>query len=335
MGVKRGRRLASVGAVLVVVFSGVAAVAARPVDAQVVPTLGGETFVATNVVIGGNCSGSAGGTLTFTASGVATGPNPGTFEEAGYARVVDTGGFEDSVVEFAASFIIHTATGDEITGSKVLQVMQTGAQNTAVCTGGTQDAFLVQARYTAQFPGGGTEEGSSPNVFAVENCFSINVGGVILSDCGVFLPMGPFPVGTSGFYEDFVAPEAPSTTPGKTTGGGQIQHVSSNSGEVTFGLQAQSSGTTSQDIKATCLVEDRAAQVHINCIDADSYSQVGNQATFSGHARQNDAQVTYTIHVTDNGDPGAGTDEFSISTSAGYSQSGTLTQGNIQVHPLR
>jgi hypothetical protein len=66
---------------------------------------------------------------------------------------------------------------------------------------------------------------------------------------------------------------------------------------------------------------DETTGTHINCIDAESYSQVGNQATFSGRAWQDKVDVQYTIHVTDNGDPGTGNDTFSITTSGGYSRS--------------
>jgi hypothetical protein len=60
--------------------------------------------------------------------------------------------------------------------------------------------------------------------------------------------------------------------------------------------------------------------------------QSGNQATIYGHATDNGAATTYVIHVADNMDPGRGADTFSIQTASGYSASGTLTGGNIQVH---
>jgi hypothetical protein len=41
--------------------------------------------------------------------------------------------------------------------------------------------------------------------------------------------------------------------------------------------------------------------------------------------------VTFTVDVIDNGDPGS-SDVFSISLSDGYSRSGTLVSGNVQVH---
>ena len=60
----------------------------------------------------------------------------------------------------------------------------------------------------------------------------------------------------------------------------------------------------------------------------------GNHAQFSGTAKTSGKQgqkISFTVDVTDNGDPGFG-DTFSISVSSGYSASGTITGGNIQIH---
>jgi hypothetical protein len=51
----------------------------------------------------------------------------------------------------------------------------------------------------------------------------------------------------------------------------------------------------------------------VKCLDATTYVQTGTHAVFRG--------------------PGAGLDTFSISTDSGYSASGVLADGNIQVHP--
>src|SRR5204862_986982 len=40
---------------------------------------------------------------------------------------------------------------------------------------------------------------------------------------------------------------------------------------------------------------------------------------------------TYSADVADNGEPGRGSDTFSLSLSNGYSASGTLSGGNIQL----
>jgi hypothetical protein len=55
-------------------------------------------------------------------------------------------------------------------------------------------------------------------------------------------------------------------------------------------------------------------------------------ATFGGNATVNGVETTYQILVDDEAESGAGADSFTITTTSGYSASGVLTQGNIQVH---
>jgi hypothetical protein len=74
-----------------------------------------------------------------------------------------------------------------------------------------------------------------------------------------------------------------------------------------------------------------------------SVTITGNEGTFSGTAQVANAgtaavrnangkhQITFTVHVTDNGMPGT-SDTFSITTSDEYSASGNLIDGDIQVH---
>ena len=57
----------------------------------------------------------------------------------------------------------------------------------------------------------------------------------------------------------------------------------------------------------------------------------GNMATFSGTCTADDAPCTFTVDVTDNGEPGTN-DTFTISVSAGPPEGGTLRSGNIQIH---
>jgi hypothetical protein len=56
----------------------------------------------------------------------------------------------------------------------------------------------------------------------------------------------------------------------------------------------------------------------------------GNQAQFTGTAKGGKRSLSFTVNVTDNGDPGT-LDTFSIQISNGYSASGNLTSGNISI----
>jgi hypothetical protein len=51
-----------------------------------------------------------------------------------------------------------------------------------------------------------------------------------------------------------------------------------------------------------------------------------------GTADINGTSGTYKVDVADNGEPGVGTDTFTITLSTGYTAGGTLSGGNIQLH---
>jgi len=114
---------------------------------------------------------------------------------------------------------------------------------------------------------------------------------------------------------------APPSTAGKASGDGEISVVS-------FGFSAKSSGTA---FSGNCAVIDHATKSKVSCLDVTAFSEAGSKATFYGHASNNGAATQYVITVVDNGNPGAGADTFAIKTADGYSASGTLTSGNLQV----
>lgn len=119
----------------------------------------------------------------------------------------------------------------------------------------------------------------------------------------------------------------PASTPGQATGGGQIEDA--DGGPITFAFTAKSDG----GLKGECTVVDRAAGRMIKCTDVTAYVQSGNHATFYGVATDNGVETIYVIDVVDNDESGRDADTFSILTASGYSASGILVAGNIQVHP--
>jgi len=56
----------------------------------------------------------------------------------------------------------------------------------------------------------------------------------------------------------------------------------------------------------------------------------GNEAHITGTGRIGKTRVNFTVDVTDNGSPGTN-DFFSIQLSNGYSASGQLLSGDIQI----
>jgi len=113
------------------------------------------------------------------------------------------------------------------------------------------------------------------------------------------------------------------------TGGGWIQ-VSGDKGS--FGFVA---GYKGHDPSPSGNLEynDHGIGMQVKATDVLSYGGSGNTRTFSGDAEINgQSGFTYTVTVQDNGEPGAGQDTFSIQLSNGYSASGILGGGNIEIH---
>ena len=79
---------------------------------------------------------------------------------------------------------------------------------------------------------------------------------------------------------------------------------------------------------------DPAAPLIFSTNKISSVVITGNNASFSGKAKiggKHGQKITFTVNITDNGDPGTN-DSFSISVSTGYSATGNLNSGNIQIH---
>ena len=315
--------LALVAGLVVVAFPASTALAdAAP------PTLAGEALFDSTPAITVNCDVNGTSVISFSASGVATGPYPGTFTEVGRASIgpqsFDVNGTPTGpLMTFDAVFTIDSPVG-QVTGTKTLVLPITDP--------GTQVA-IGQC--------GTTPIGDAVELVNVNAHFTVHYDAEISSPAGEFSDHGVDPlvflnrvttvatgfVQTQQFFENFAsdlgAPQ-PLTTPGKATGGGQIP------GNVTFGLTAKSD---EHGVKGNCTVIDRANNAMVKCLDATTYAQTGTHAVFRGNAVVNGAPTTYRIIVDDNGEPGAGRDMFSISTASGYTATGVLTDGNIQVHP--
>ena len=129
-------------------------------------------------------------------------------------------------------------------------------------------------------------------------------------------------------FQDYC--EIPASTPGaKVTGGGWIPWAGD---KATFGLTAkanangvasgnltyQDHGTPGRTVKSTAITY---VTVSGNCAD------IGGNATVNGSG-----SAGFQVRVCDNGEPGKDSDTFSILMSDGYTASGTLGGGNIQIH---
>jgi hypothetical protein len=119
------------------------------------------------------------------------------------------------------------------------------------------------------------------------------------------------------------------------TGGGKL---GTGRDIATFGFNAGSRG--SGGLHGQLQYIDHAQSLKVHSLSIDSFGVITGTpcVTFSGSARLNNADgYSFTVNrACDNGEPGVGLDTFDISVSGpgvSYSRNGTLTGGNLQLHP--
>ncbi|MGG7054419.1 choice-of-anchor P family protein [Nitrosomonas sp. ANs5] len=131
-----------------------------------------------------------------------------------------------------------------------------------------------------------------------------------------------------GVHARKVGAEEPPVDPdpeasGFVTGGGRI---GSGSDFATFGFNARPG-------KGQLQYNDHATGMKVHGSTITDFEIQGNCAIFSGSARvDNQDGVDFTVEACDYGEPGINNDTFSIELDTGYSKSGVLTGGNIQLH---
>jgi hypothetical protein len=280
--------------------------------------------------VSATCSETGTSTISYSVEGTAFGPYAGTFTEVGTVTIgqTPTGFFSlgfpiKQVTTLEAFFTIDSPAG-QVTGSKRLIVQSDVVHG------------LCEDFTDYEVPGGGPViSGSYQRVCAC--AFGLSYEALIETPTGTFQDEGQSGLlieelqltAGSGVQEADVFNEAFSSSSivevsriGQATGGGQI-----DSG-IAFGFSAKSNG----GLKGGCTVIDQAADIRIKCRDVTSYFQTATKATFLGNADLNGELTKYRIVVEDNAESGSGADRFTITTDSGYSASGLLTAGNIQVH---
>jgi hypothetical protein len=275
--------------------------------------------------VSGVCNPTGTSTLSFTVTGAdASGPYTGHMDGSGTATFgpqilppQTQSGFPFTAVgeitQFDESFTL-TAGDTTISGTKHLGEIPDNPISEGACAVGPNETtwyFFANTAYDAlittpagQFRDSGLSYAEMQPIFDGQNN-----------------------IVAAGFSEFFVLSNGlvPVTTPGQATGTGLIDYLG---GRLRFAFTASS--TDDGTMSGSCSVAGRA--IHIRCDDVTQYFQSGNHAIFSGTAEVSGSPAAYRIEVQDNADPGAGADTFSITTSTGFSASGVLTQGDIQVH---
>ena len=161
----------------------------------------------------------------------------------------------------------------------------------------------------------------NPNAYVTGSSFSSNFP----TTPGAFQPAF-----AGGFLDAFVAkiteanvPPGPFTA--RVTGGGTIDVVG-GIGTFSFIIQRASTG----ELRGQLQYFNHASGAQVKSETYTSLVVAGNMATFGGTCTVNCTACTFTVNVTDNGEPGT-TDTFTISVDGGPTEGGTLRGGNILI----
>jgi len=114
------------------------------------------------------------------------------------------------------------------------------------------------------------------------------------------------------------------------TGGGWIDGPMERL-RVSFGFNAGFRGTSSV-LRGHLNFIDASARLHLRTTSLTAYATIDETTrSFEGTAVVGGEEVTFVATVSDAGEPGRD-DTFALSLSNGYSTSGSLRGGNVQLH---
>jgi hypothetical protein len=315
-------RLAGLVLILVVVL----ATAATAEAAGSPPSLAGEVMLAGvdsgvpssmgafEVTL--RCGATAPSWWTYSASGTASGPYPGTFTESGTVYVDAPGtGQTGPVLSVHADFTI--ASGSTIvSGAKDMTMVAT---NTGSCLAGSSsyDArFKSAMAYKATIDTGSgsfTDAGTSTidsdrsESFDISQSPAVSLGGV------------------SRFRESF---DASSGVGGGQASSGWMAGAGLTSSGVLFGVFGKSDGSSTRGL---CGVFDYFHRTFVRCMNVDSFVISGTKATLTGDAMVNSTKTRYRIEVTDLGNA-SWQDSFKLTTDSGYATQGSVLFGGVRIH---
>lgn len=176
--------------------------------------------------------------------------------------------------------------------------------------------------YSTYLGGIGNDQGLG---IAVDLLGSVYVSGVSQSP-DFPTTVGAFQEKNAGVYDGFVVKIAAASA-GKITGGGSIT-AAGNIGTFGFTVQRTAGGSP---IQGDLQYVNHATGAKIHSVSFSSFSVSGTTATFAGTCVNNGVPCTFSVSVTDNGEPGD-TDTFNISISGAPAEGGMLRSGNIQIH---
>jgi hypothetical protein len=238
--------------------------------------------------------------------------------------------------EFATGGVaVDTAGNAYVTGSTISPNFPTTPGAFQPTFGGNGDAFVTKLNPT----GSGLVYSTYLGGNADENGFAIAVDALPTSNAYVTgltastnfpTTPGAFQPTFAGGFDVFVAKITEAgVTPGpftaRVTGGGTID-VPGGIGTFSFIIQQASTGELSGGLQYI----NHASGAQVKSVTYTSLVIVGSTATFDGTCTLDGAPCTFTVNVSDNGEPGT-TDTFTISYQPPPADGGTLRSGNILI----
>lgn len=279
--------------------------------ADVYPTLYGESMTGTPQVTS-KCDQTGPSTISYSVSGVATGPYPGTFTETGVATIGAQPIPNQAVpiTSFSATFVIDSGPF-RITGIKTLSNTTTLATNLGTCVDFLK-SFGAEATYDARV--------STPTGTFADNGRT----NVAVNDFGTFTTFN------ENLYSDLFQLQPVTEPSSKVTGGGSIGSTESRTG---FVVERRDSGSTPRG-QWEYLNKSTGDIVHSVAIT--DLVVIGNVAVFSGSCR-NEAlpagtPCTFTVTVQDSGNGASGVPDTITVSGAGFTGAGGSLSGNLVIH---
>jgi hypothetical protein len=124
---------------------------------------------------------------------------------------------------------------------------------------------------------------------------------------------------------DFVVGGATAPVPRKVTGSGAIS-TDTTGGEGHFNLNVHT------NLRGKVDYVDQGSGLVFASAFISSVSVEGTKATIKGTGFVDGTFTNFVVVVEDLGEPGTGSDTFSITLGTGYARSGVLLRGNVQIH---
>jgi hypothetical protein len=202
--------------------------------------------------------------------------------------------------------------------------VQGGSEVVALVINGIPVTVGTEPNFTIDLPGGGKIIINEQKEVINDNKADISVTAL-----HVIIP-GVADIEVAKAHADVICGGGPDCAGKKDfiTGGGWIMTLGGSKG--TFGVGG---GLKNGELWGHLVYIDHGTKMRVKGTAVTGYHVTGpTSRRIEGDCEINGAAGTYTVDVSDMGEPGKGMDTFSLRLSGGYTASGNLSGGNIQLH---